>query len=245
MKRLLVLVFLVACGSNTKSAPPPTPVATTPADAGSSAQPAATDPPKKEPPPEEKLTCPSPAVAAALRSCDGIDATIPTQTAIMDAMQKMAMEAVKRPPKRGKTEAERLAPRPISKATAEYLKLTRTYTCKNETSRDRGEIAFAEGRAYFELQHWEEASVIFDELALGSGDIVGYAAQLALAAWNVLASKLNRPDCFHTMEVRLPQYIAHLCSSDTMTPRRADPSTCEQLKRIRDELKASPRRSGP
>lgn len=105
-------------------------------------------------------------------------------------------EGEKRPADR----SARVARRPFTSDEIAYVEAAQRFVCAEPDGADRREVAFSLARTHFEAHHWEEAAVLFHDLA-ESGDLnVGsFAVQLSLESLNVLGAHEGRPDCFELL----------------------------------------------
>ena len=234
-----------ACGE--KAVPPPAapepPLVIAPLDGGVAPVKRA----EESAPTKPRLTCPTPSVADALRSCASVAAGSPTMQDVLEAESKAS--SARLAPKGRATkpaltkpaasrEAERLRPRPFAVDEERYLEIVHRYLCNTPGGANRSEMAYGEARQYFEAQHWEEAGALFHDVALGPpSDVAIYAAQLSLEAFNILSTTFNRPDCNETLVTDLDAYIARLCTPSKTT--NAEP--CRSLLEVRTELQKRPR----
>ena len=171
-----------------------------------------------------------------MQSCDSATGSAPSIAQVFAAQAKLSAKPSKRPlPHKRPPDAERLAPRPFDIDEQTFLQVARAYVCntKSGANANREEIAYTEARQYFEAQHWEEAGTLFHDIAVGApSDVAIYAAQLSLEAFNVLATKFNRPDCYETLAAHLDEYIARLCTRTDAN----DGEQCKTLKTVKEDL---------
>src|SRR5690606_9545518 len=121
-----------------------------------------------------------------------------------------------------KGEWEKFKPKPFNDMQKGMLTAFNRYVCYikpekgNKQAYDQFvEVKYARARTYFEAQHWEEAAVIFRDIALNHSDHDSaiYAAQLYLESINVTGSKTEppRPECFTEMGEDVPAFLELYC----------------------------------
>jgi hypothetical protein len=160
--------------------------------------------------------CIPPKVIAAVADCAGV-ASLPA----MSGAELLAAYAARGRPVAplgllpGAKKRERAAKKrsdtflsvPFSAAEARLDDALRRFLCEDKPAAGdtkaqalHGEVAYVRARIHFEAQHWEEAAVLFREVAMrGPADPAGiFAQQLYLESLNVLGGSIEtpRPACF-------------------------------------------------
>ena len=105
------------------------------------------------------------------------------------------------------------------------------YVCFVPDSEDLAQIKYRRARIYYEANHFEEAAVLFRDIAYNhqQSELAEYAANLYLDCLNVLGSQRepNRPECLATIESEIDPMTQLYCS----TPQAAadHPDLCGVL----------------
>lgn len=176
--------------------------------------------------------CIPPKVSAAVADCAGV-ASLPAMSGeqLVAAYQARGRSVgplgmLPGGNKRGRAAKQRsdtFLPVPFSAADAGLDDSLRRFLCEDKPAAGdakaqalHGEVAYARARLHFEARHWEEAAVLFREVALrGPSHPAGiFAQQLYLESLNVLGSSIEtpRPACYDDDMVRdIPAFRGLYC----------------------------------
>ncbi len=115
------------------------------------------------------------------------------------------------------SEAERLAQRDFTQLEEGMLKAFQRYVCFVPDSDDLPQIKYRRARIYYEANHYQEAAVLFKDIAWNHRDheLAEYAANLYLDSLNVMGSQLepNRTECLNDLEEAIDPLNGFYCSS--------------------------------
>jgi len=122
---------------------------------------------------------------------------------------------------------------------AGMLKAFQRYVCFVPNSEDLATMKYRRARIYYEANKYEEASVIFKDIAFNHKDseLAEYAANLYLDSLNVLASMRAddlRPQCYDEMATGVPQIHDLYCSTDTA--KSEHDGLCGPLEQLRCDI---------
>jgi len=126
------------------------------------------------------------------------------------------------------------APRPLTAAEASMLERAARFVCQPGPGDERNEARYMMARMYFEANHWDEAALLFHDIAtLPSDDTAPYAAQLALESLNLLATHQSRHACFDLIGEWTTTYHDTFCD----TPgRKKNEELCDTLTKILSDV---------
>jgi tetratricopeptide (TPR) repeat protein len=116
------------------------------------------------------------------------------------------------------------------------LKAFQRYVCFVPNSEDLATMKYRRARIYYEANRYEEAAVIFKDIAYNhkESDLAEYAANLYLDSLNVMASMREgdlRPQCYDQMATNVPEIHALYCQTDaTKTEHEGLCGPLEQLR---------------
>lgn len=141
--------------------------------------------------------------------------------------------------KKGEEEKPDMSPREFSALESGMLKAFQRYVCFVPDSDDLATMKYRRARIYYEANRYEEAAVIFKDIAYNHKDseLSEYAANLYLDSLNVLASMREndlRPQCYDQMAVAVPELHTIYCSSDTLKSEHA--GLCDPLEQLRCDI---------
>ena len=129
------------------------------------------------------------------------------------------------------SEAERLAQREFTDLEQGMLSAFQRYVCFVPDSDDLPQIKYRRARIYYEANHYQEAAVLFKDIAWNHRDheLAEYAANLYLDSLNVMGSQLepNRTECLMDLEQAIDPLNGFYCA----TPEARDdhPDLCGVL----------------
>jgi len=153
-----------------------------------------------------------------------------------------AVNAKKAPKKGKKGQAEDkpdLSPREFTALEGGMLKAFQRYVCFVPNSDDLPTMKYRRARIYYEANRYEEAAVIFKDIAYNHKDseLSEYAANLYLDSLNVLASMREgdlRPQCYDQMAVGVPEIHAIYCATDQTKSEHE--GLCGPLEQLRCDI---------
>jgi len=146
--------------------------------------------------------------------------------------------------KNKKLETAKLAPRPLDAAETRNAGLYQRFLCDDkpaagdvEAWEQRAAIEYARGALYFSANHFQEAAVIFREVALRRAETKGaiFATQLYLEALNVIGmlGTTAAPSCYDDMARDVPAFIGLYCKDGR---EKAHAEQCDTLQRIERDI---------
>ncbi len=139
--------------------------------------------------------------------------------------------------RRGRAQEEE-APPENTYARREFTDLERgmlnafqRYVCFVNNSDDLPQIKYRRARIYYEANHFEQAAVLFKDIAWNHRDseLAEYAANLYLDSLNVMGSQLepNRVECLNELEASIDPLNGFYCNSEAA--RASHPDLCGVL----------------
>jgi tetratricopeptide (TPR) repeat protein len=112
------------------------------------------------------------------------------------------------------------------------------YVCFVPDSEDLPQIKYRRARIYYETNHFEEAAVIFKDIAFNHSktDLGVYAANLYMDSLNVLGtySEPRRPSCYDDMNKDIEPLFGLYC--DSPEKHEANAELCTVLEQLRCDL---------
>jgi tetratricopeptide (TPR) repeat protein len=151
--------------------------------------------------------------------------------------------AKQRTPKGGKGKKEDDKPtmkaREFTPLEAGMLKAFQRYVCFVPNSEDLPTMKYRRARIYYEANRFEEASVIFKDIAYNhqKSDLSEYAANLYLDSLNILASMRAddpRPQCYDQMAVAVPELHGFYCATEAA--KSEHDGLCGPLEQLRCDI---------
>lgn len=146
----------------------------------------------------------------------------------------------KRETKKGKKEeAVNYNAREFTPLESGMLKAFQRYVCFVPNSDDLATMKYRRARIYYEANRYEEASVIFKDIAHNhkDSDLAEYAANLYLDSLNVLASMREndlRPQCYDEMAAGVPKIHDLYCA--TPQAKSEHDGLCGPLDQLRCDI---------
>jgi tetratricopeptide (TPR) repeat protein len=170
------------------------------------------------------------------------------QTAFADnekSVRGKAAETAEKKGKKGKkgeqTEEDKVAQfraKEFSPMEEGMLNAFQRYVCFVPDSEDLPQIKYRRARIYYETNHFEEAAVIFKDIAFNhkNTELGVYAANLYLDSLNVLGtySEPRRPSCYDDMNENIEPLFGLYCS--TPETRETNAELCTTLEQLRCDL---------
>ena len=124
------------------------------------------------------------------------------------------------------TEAERLAPREFTDLEKGMIDAFQRYVCFVPDSDDLPQIKYRRARIYYEANQYQEAAVLFKDIAWNHRDheLAEYAANLYLDSLNVMGSQLepNRTECLNDLEAAIDPLSGFYCGSPSAVDDHPD-----------------------
>jgi tetratricopeptide (TPR) repeat protein len=143
--------------------------------------------------------------------------------------------------KKGKKEEDKpeFKPREFSGLESGMLKAFQRYVCFVPDSDDLPVMKYRRARIYYEANRYEEAAVIFKDIAYNhqKSELAEYAANLYLDSLNVLASLRPddlRPQCYDQMAVNVPEIHGFYCA--TQAAKDEHDGLCNPLEQLRCDI---------
>ena len=172
------------------------------------------------------------------------------QTAFADSEKsvrgKAADDDKKKGGKKGKKGAEQSEEDKVAQFRAKefspmeqgMLNAFQRYVCFVPDSEDLPQIKYRRARIFYETNHFEEASVIFKDIAFNHSktDLGVYAANLYMDSLNVLGtySEPRRPSCYDDMNTNIEPLFGLYCA--TPETRESNAELCTVLEQLRCDL---------
>lgn len=148
--------------------------------------------------------------------------------------------------KKGKKEAEpsredlvaQFRAKDLSPLEEGMLHAYQRYVCFVPDSEDLPTIKYRQARIYYETNHFEEAAVLFKDIAFNhkDSDLSVFAANLYLDALNVIGtySEPTRPACYDEMNDNIEPLYGLYCKTDEAREEHAD--LCNVIEQLRCDL---------
>lgn len=129
------------------------------------------------------------------------------------------------------------APRDYTPVEAGMLNAFARYMCYIDDSEKLPTIKYRRARIYYETNHFEEAAVLFKDIALNhkESDLGEFAANLYLDALNVMGSDLGRSACLGDLQSAIDPLWNGYCRTEAEQNTHSD--LCGTLKTLRCEVK--------
>lgn len=136
-------------------------------------------------------------------------------------------------------ESAQYRPRDFSEQESGMLNAFQRFVCFVPDSEELPQVKYRRARIYYESNHYEEAAVLFKDIAWNhrTSDLAEYAANLYLDSLNVLGtySEPARPACFDTMETDVEALRGFYCSTDAQKAEHAE--LCNVILKLRCDIK--------
>ncbi|RLB53231.1 MAG: hypothetical protein DRJ42_12505 [Deltaproteobacteria bacterium] len=133
------------------------------------------------------------------------------------------------------TDAERLAQREFTQLEQGMLGAFRRYVCFIPDSEDLPTIKYRRARIFYEANHYEEAALLFKDIAYNHRDseLAVYAANLYLDSLNIMGSQLEpaRVSCIREIGSSIDPLWGLYCNTDERLDDNQE--LCEVLERLR------------
>ncbi len=136
------------------------------------------------------------------------------------------------------SEAEQYAPREFTALEEGMANAFRRYMCFVQDSEDLPTIKYRRARIYYEANRFEEAALLFKDIAWNHRDseLSVYAANLYLDSLNVLGSKIepNRTQCIMEIKEGIEPLWGFYCDSESSYDSHQE--LCEVLEQLRCDV---------
>lgn len=133
---------------------------------------------------------------------------------------------------------EKYKPKEFSALEKGMLNAYQRYVCFVPDSEDLATIKYRRARIYYETNHFEEASVLFKDIAFNHSktDLAVFAANLYLDSLNVIGtySEPPRAQCFDDMNTDLEPMYGLYCKTEDQKASNAE--LCQVLEQLRCDL---------
>lgn len=128
---------------------------------------------------------------------------------------------------------EQYAPREMTDVEQGMLAAFQRFVCYVGDSEELPTIKYRRARIYYESNRYEEAAVLFRDIALNHRDseLSEYAANLYLDSLNVIGVQWQRSECINTIRENIEPLAGAYCSSET--DREDHPDLCGVLGQLR------------
>jgi tetratricopeptide (TPR) repeat protein len=129
-------------------------------------------------------------------------------------------------------------PKDFSPLESGMLHAYQRYVCFVPDSEDLPTIKYRRARIYYETNHFEEAAVLFKDIAFNyvNSDLAVFAANLYLDSLNVIGTYSDpaRPACYDDMNDAIEPMFGLYCKTDQAREDHAD--LCQVLEQLRCDL---------
>jgi tetratricopeptide (TPR) repeat protein len=130
-------------------------------------------------------------------------------------------------------------PRDFTEQERGMLNAFQRFVCFVQDSEELPVVKYRRARIYYETNHYEEAAVIFKDIAWNHRDseLAEYAANLYLDSLNILGTHREPPraSCFDTMATDVEALKGFYCSTEQ--GRAAHPDLCRVVTTLRCDIK--------
>lgn len=130
-------------------------------------------------------------------------------------------------------------PREFNAQENGMLRAFQRFVCFVQDSEELPQVKYRQARIYYEANHYEEAALLFKDIAWNhrDGELAEYAANLYLDSLNVLGthSTPQRPACFDTLETDVEALKGFYC--DTQEHRDRYTELCRVVSTLRCDIK--------
>jgi len=165
------------------------------------------------------------------------------ETSVRSERDKKKTTTKKKKKKKGKEEEEedlsaRFKSRDFTALEQGMLNAFQRYICFVPDSEDLAQIKYRRARIYYESNHFEEAAVLFKDIAFNhpKSDLSVYAANLYLDSLNVLGtySEPKRPACFDDMNESIEPLFGIYCKTEEQKEEHGE--LCDVVEQLRCDL---------
>ncbi|HJL19194.1 MAG TPA: tetratricopeptide repeat protein [Sandaracinaceae bacterium LLY-WYZ-13_1] len=131
------------------------------------------------------------------------------------------------------SEAERYVPRELSDTESGMLQAFQRFVCYVSDSDELPTIKYRRARIYYESNRYEEAAMLFRDIALNHEDseLSEYAANLYLDSLNILGTQWQRSQCIDEIRENIEPLSGMYCANQD--DRDAHPDLCGVLDQLR------------
>ncbi len=143
-----------------------------------------------------------------------------TKTKFVSKSDRTALKNAKATPK------NKFAPKKLTPLQEGMLEAFNRYVCYVDKADDLATIKYRRGRIYYEANRFEEAAVLFRDIAFNHKDseLAEYAANLYLDCLNVLGTQLAEPRiaCLQELSASIDPMSASYCGTDQLSEEHPD-----------------------
>jgi tetratricopeptide (TPR) repeat protein len=131
------------------------------------------------------------------------------------------------------TDPSRYAPRDLSTTETGMLNAFSRFVCYVEESEELPTIKYRRARIFYESNRYEEAAVIFRDIAWNHRDseLAEYAANLYLDSLNILGTRWQRTQCISDLRESIEPLSGFYCSNEAQ--RDEHPDLCQVIDQLR------------
>jgi tetratricopeptide (TPR) repeat protein len=132
-----------------------------------------------------------------------------------------------------RNEAERYVPRELGDTEQGMLNAFQRFVCYVADSEELPTIKYRRARIYYESNRYEEAAILFRDIAMNHQDseLSEYAANLYLDSLNVLGTQWQRSQCIDDIRENIEPLSGAYCANQD--DRDAHPDLCSVLDQLR------------
>src|SRR5690606_12901253 len=125
------------------------------------------------------------------------------------------------------------APRPLEPTEEGMLNAFQRFVCFVGDSEELPTIKYRRARIYYESNRFEEAAILFRDIAWNHGDseLSEYAANLYLDSLNALGTQWNRSQCINEISESIDPLAGFYCADQAS--RDAHPDLCGVVEQLR------------
>ena len=143
-----------------------------------------------------------------------------TETKFVSKSDQRALKNAKAAPK------NKFAPKKLTPLQEGMLEAFNRYVCYVDKAEDMSTIKYRRARIYYEANRFEEAAVLFRDIAFNHKDseLAEYAANLYLDCLNVLGTQLAQPRvaCIQELGAAIDPMSASFCGTDQLADENPD-----------------------
>ncbi|MBW1904557.1 MAG: tetratricopeptide repeat protein [Deltaproteobacteria bacterium] len=143
-----------------------------------------------------------------------------TETKFVSKSDQKAAKNAKAAPK------SKLAPKKLTPLQDGMLEAFNRYLCYVDKAEDLSTIKYRRARIYYEANRFEEAAVLFRDIAFNHKDseLAEYAANLYLDCLNVLGTQIAEPRvaCVHELSASIDPMSASFCGTEQLADEHPD-----------------------
>ena len=143
-----------------------------------------------------------------------------TQTTFVSKRDQKALKNAKAQPKR------KFAKKPFTSLQEGMLEAFNRYVCYVDKAEDLATIKYRRARIYYEANRFEEAAVLFRDIAFNhkDSDLSEYAANLYLDCLNIMGTQIDQPRvaCIQELGASIDPMAASFCGTEQLEEEHPD-----------------------